>query len=83
MSRYWKKKIYEEYGVIVKRIRHAYNPLTSYGFDKKNYILYYFHGCSAGSTIGNYDRIFHSATEIVEFLENEKKASGQASQHCI
>ena len=52
MSRYWRRKIYEEYGVIVKKIRHLYNPFTSYGFDTENYILYYFHGCAAGSTIG-------------------------------
>lgn len=73
MSRYWKRKIYEEYGVIVKKVRHLYNPLTSWGFDTENYILYYFHGGSAGSTIGNYDRLFHTPEEIVKFLEEEKR----------
>lgn len=75
MSRYWRRKIYEEYGVIVKKIRHLYNPFTSYGFDTENYILYYFHGCAAGCTIGNYDRIFHSPEEIVKFLEEERRRS--------
>ena len=72
ISRYWKKKLYEEYGVIVKKIRHPYNPLTSWGFCKENYIVYYFIGSAAGSVIENYDVIFHSPEQIVKFLENEK-----------
>lgn len=79
MTRYWKKKTWEEYGVKVKKVRHLYNPLTSWGFDKENYILYYFHGCSAGSTIGNYDILFHTPEQIVEFLENEKKEKARKS----
>ena len=73
MTRYWKKKLYEEYGVIVKKIKHAYNPLHSWGFAKDNYIVYYFVGCSAGDLINNYDTIFHSPQEIIKFLEDRKK----------
>lgn len=79
MSRYWKKKLWEEYGVKVKRIRCFYNPFTSYGCVTDNYIVYYFSGCSAGSVIENYDRIFHSPEQIVEFLENEKKEKARRS----
>ena len=39
MSRYWKRKIYEEYGVIVKKIRHLYNPFTSYGFEDRKSVV--------------------------------------------
>ena len=44
MTRYWKKKLWEEYGVKVKRIRHCYNPFTSWGFLTENYIVYYWVG---------------------------------------
>ena len=71
MAKYWKKKLWEEYGVKVKKIRHFYNPLTSYGFAKENYIVYYFVGGADGALIQNYDKIFHDPKEIVEFLESE------------
>lgn len=73
MTRYWKKKLYEEYGVIVKRIRHIHNPFTSWGMCCKNYIVYYFVGSMYGDVICNYDTIFHSPEQIVAFLENLKK----------
>lgn len=73
MTRYWKKKLWEEYGVIVKRIRHCYNPFSSWGFLTKNYIVYYWVSSSAGSLLANYDIIFHSPEQIVEFLESQKK----------
>ena len=69
MTRYWKKKLWEEYGVIVKKIRHFYNPFTSWGFASENYIVYYW----SGSLIENYDRIFHDAQEIIKFLEEQEK----------
>ena len=72
MTRYWKKKLWEEYGVIVKRIRHCYNPFTSYGFCCENYIVYYWIG-GGGALIANYDIIFHSPQEIIEFLERQKR----------
>mgnify|MGYP003295556629 CR=1 FL=1 len=73
MTRYWKKKLWEEYGVIVKKIRHIYNPFTSWGFSSKNYIVYYWIGCNAGSLLANYDIIFHEPEEIIKFLEEQKK----------
>ena len=73
MSKYWKKKLYEEYGVIVKKIRHIFNPFTSWGFIKKNYIVYYFINTMFGSLIQNYDVIFHSPEEIIDFLEKRKQ----------
>lgn len=73
MSRYWKRKLWEEYGVIVKKIRHLYNPLTSWGFSNTNYIVYYYVSTGYGSLIENYDTIFHSAKDIVNFLESKKK----------
>ncbi len=75
MSRYWKKKIWEEYGVIVKKIKHSYNPLTSWGFCTENYILYYFVGSSAGSLIANFDTIFHNPQDIIKFLEEQRKGN--------
>lgn len=73
MRRYWKKKLLEEYGVIVKRIRHIHNPFTNWGFQNKNYIVYYFVGSAYGDVICNYDIIFHSPQEIIAFLENKKE----------
>ena len=73
MTRYWKKKLWEEYGVKVKRIRHCYNPFTSWGFLTENYIVYYWVGSMHGDLIANFDTIFHSAEQIVQFLESRKK----------
>ena len=72
MNRYWKKKLWNEYGIKVKRIRHCYNPFTSWGFVKENYIVYYWVGCLAGDLIDNFDIIFHSPKQIVEYLEKLK-----------
>lgn len=73
MTRYWKKKLWEEYGVIVKRIRHCYNPFGSWGFLTENYIVYYWVSSNAGSLLANYDIIFHSPEQIIKFLESQKK----------
>lgn len=72
MNRYWKKKLWNEYGIKVKRIRIAYNPFNFWGvIPDKMYILYYYNGY--GFKQLETLRIFTSVNEILNYLDEQKR----------